>query len=320
MQPGLIASLRQQHGGDDMDGRVTLSATRPNVGGMDSRFPVGPRILARSPLVNHGGRGVATDSDPPGAGEQKQAVPEHGFEPCLDNNRAICTRERRDDASGKPNNSQPGRHRAGKNNRHADNGPHGKRDKSGNPKVQGGELGILEPRRKTHPRDHSKTEKISSLGAGENDYGSESSGWEVRREPNTQNAAVDTKAKSWKDRVKRKFIQKFYAPSTAAAKRSKRKKVAEILECEEPMTSPLTGEAITVLGAILDESGIKAAEQYVHEAKLMHVEAGHAWTDLLEAKLRQCKRALKRGKGPEDRAIEARPQDIGAGSWKRRLA
>ena len=55
---------------------------------------------------------------------------------------------------------------------------------------------------------------------------------------------------------------------------------------------------------------MKAGEQYLGEAKSLHVEAGYPWSDLLELKMSACKRAMKRDRGPEVRAKELRLEQI----------
>ena len=309
-----------------MDRRPPVTATCPNMGARGRGIPMVPHILAGSSQWSLLSFMVAA-AMPQGAERQRptrqsrdQTAIERSFEPCLDNNRAVCIRTRRNNAVGKPHNVEPYGHRLGKNHKHGDNGPHGEHGKNLDPKSERRRMGVLKPSWSPLQGNLHQAEKAPYDSLGQNDCSDGTPAWEIRGGLGLEEVAIKVKSRSWRDRVKRNFIQKFYAPSTTAAKKSKRKRVTEILGCDDQMTAPLTGETITLLGAVLDESGIKAADQYIHEAKLMHVEAGHPWTDLLEAKLKQCKRALKRGRGPEDRAMEARPQDIGAGSWERRLS
>ena len=66
---------------------------------------------------------------------------------------------------------------------------------------------------------------------------------------------------------------------------------------------------------MLDEAKLKAADQYLAEAKWAHIEGGHVWSDLLERKFAMCKRALKRDNGPEKRAQEVKLEEIPANTW-----
>ena len=127
------------------------------------------------------------------------------------------------------------------------------------------------------------------------------------------------KDQEWRKRVRTNFSRKFYATSTLATKNSKRKKVMEILENlgEGPM--PLTVDSITTVAAVLDSTGMKAGDQYLNEAKLLHVEAGYPWSDQLELKMTTCKRAMRRDKGPEVRAKELRLDNIPEELWEMKV-
>ena len=125
-----------------------------------------------------------------------------------------------------------------------------------------------------------------------------------------------TQNRGWVSRIKRSFIEKFYSKSTLATKNTKRKKIMEILENMEEGQLPLTPEKITTLAAILDATGMKAGDQYLSEAKAMHIEDGHGWEVGLERQMTTCKRAMQRDKGPETRAKEVRVQDISDDKWE----
>ena len=109
---------------------------------------------------------------------------------------------------------------------------------------------------------------------------------------------IKTRDKTWVSRVKKSFIKKFYAASTLTTKNTKRKRVTEILENIVCQHFPLTGDLITTLAAVLDSTGMKAGDQYLAETKLMHIEAGFEWSQLLETQMGICKRAMQRDKGP----------------------
>ena len=91
------------------------------------------------------------------------------------------------------------------------------------------------------------------------------------------------KDRAWLGNGKKSFIRKLYAASTLATKNTKRKKVIEIVEgmgCEH---FPVDVDTLTTLAAVLDSTGMRAGDQYLAEAKAMHVEGGHDWTLLLES-------------------------------------
>jgi len=72
----------------------------------------------------------------------------------------------------------------------------------------------------------------------------------------------------------------------------------------------LTPEKLTRLAAILDASGMRAGDQYLTEAKAMHIEEGFGWEVGLDRQLSTCTRAMQRDKGPELRANEVKLKDI----------
>lgn len=109
----------------------------------------------------------------------------------------------------------------------------------------------------------------------------------------------------------------FYSASTLATKNTKRRTVSEILEGLGGDHFPLTVESVTSLAAVLDSTGMKAGDQYVAEAKSMHVEAGFDSDIQIEKQLTSCKRAMHRDKGPETRAQEVRIKDMQEHEWNR---
>lgn len=73
----------------------------------------------------------------------------------------------------------------------------------------------------------------------------------------------------------------------------------EILENMEGSPMPLSCDTVVGLAAVLDSTEMKAGDQYLAEAKLLHIEAGHEWDTQLDRQLGVCKRAMQRDKGPE---------------------
>ena len=178
--------------------------------------------------------------------------------------------------------------------------------------------GILNPRRRNeHPSPRRsrnwKTEVQKDHGSNDNCSQPE----EVKDPETVPLKALGEKVKDtgWVHRIKKKFVKKFYAASTLATKNTKRKKVLEILEGVSSPAFPLTTESITTVAAVLDSTGMKAGDQYLAEAKSMHVEEGFEWSMCLDRQMSTCKRAMQRDKGPENRAKEVRAKDIKEEVW-----
>eukprot|EP00438_Fugacium_kawagutii_P026844 Skav231909 [mRNA] locus=scaffold344:6429:8240:+ [translate_table: standard] len=131
--------------------------------------------------------------------------------------------------------------------------------------------------------------------------------------PLTLNEAV-TKAESasWRANAIKELKEKMFAKSTKASKDSKRRKLWEIIskikEGKPPF--PLDADTLEELGAVILQCKLRAGDQYIAEAKLMQLECGYEWTQVLERKLSTIKRALRRGIGPEKRAKEVKPESI----------
>ncbi|CAE7036982.1 unnamed protein product [Symbiodinium sp. CCMP2592] len=79
----------------------------------------------------------------------------------------------------------------------------------------------------------------------------------------------------------------------------------EALERERGTTPlPLTSEVLEGTAAAFKEAGYKSAEMYLVELKLVHVEAGFPWTHTLQRTLDLCKKAVRRNRGPRNKAPE----------------
>ena len=81
----------------------------------------------------------------------------------------------------------------------------------------------------------------------------------------------------------------------------------------------LTTDDVLTVAAVLGEANIKSADQYLAELKLLQLESGISWTDVLERQLVMAKRALKRDVGPEHRAKEVRVCDIPEDVWETKV-
>ena len=133
-----------------------------------------------------------------------------------------------------------------------------------------------------------------------------------RKRVGTTDILAQAEDKEWLAEAEKEFTAKFFAASTPAAKESKKRWIVEALEKLETAPFLLSPASLTRLGAVLNRSGMKAADQYLNEAKSLHVEWGWQWTPQLDLTLGRCKRALKRGQGPETRAKEVKLAEITA--------
>ena len=105
----------------------------------------------------------------------------------------------------------------------------------------------------------------------------------------------------------------FSADSSRKSKVAIRRTVRSLLKEARPKGEvvPATVERLKLLGGILKGAKYKAANIYLGEYKLMHVEAGFDWTDQLDRTLQLCKRATTRGVGPSNKAREVTTHDEG---------
>ena len=166
-------------------------------------------------------------------------------------------------------------------------------------------VGFPKSSRKEKPRTDPKTREI--FGKPQQHPGADGEGIQVNVEKRPLKEVIEkAKNTSWLKKAKENFKNKYFAKSTAASKNSKRRKIVEILG----KSPPYEVEDFATLGAVLDAAGMKAGEQYVQEAKSLRVEEGWTWDLRLEAHLNSCKRALKRDKGPERRALEVRLESL----------
>lgn len=168
----------------------------------------------------------------------------------------------------------------------------------------GPKSGARKKRPEEAPRTRGREVKHSNGG---NDRNGESKEIEVKEGKMAWKAVgKKMKNKQWLGAVRKEFVKKFYAPSMLATKNAKRRK--EILESWRTWKG---------LAAVLDSTEMKAGDQYLAEAKLLHIEAGHEWDTQLDRQLGVCKRAMQRDKGPEVRAKEVRLTSITRETWVR---
>ena len=161
------------------------------------------------------------------------------------------------------------------------------------------------------PTSESKRSNAGSRDAGDDRSG----GGGGAGDRSLKDAIRRARNQEWRSRIRKTFTGKFYTPSTLAAKNTKRKRVVEILEAMET-TFPLGINDLVGLASVLDAASMKAGDQYLAEAKAMHVEASFDWSGAMEAHLTMCRRALRRDRGPETRAKEVKLQDTEEETWE----
>lgn len=125
-------------------------------------------------------------------------------------------------------------------------------------------------------------------------------------------ASVMARNRSWRATARKVLKDKFFSLSTSAAKASKRRTILEVADAcsEDGLIFPLSVDLLVDIAATINHTEMKAGDQYLYEVKLMHIEKGFQWTDQLERHLQMCRRALTRDRGPEDRAIEFKPENL----------
>ena len=110
----------------------------------------------------------------------------------------------------------------------------------------------------------------------------------------------------------------FLAKSSRAAQRSKREQVMAMARASvggnRPIF-PLNLDTIENVAAAIKAGGWTSGDQYLNELKLMHVEAGFEVTSQMNKLMVDCKRSLKRHRGPVKRAPEFRLDDIEPLNW-----
>ena len=110
----------------------------------------------------------------------------------------------------------------------------------------------------------------------------------------------------------------FWSESSARSRASKRSevvKVAKAVACSERIF-PLQKEVIEGVAAALRAAGLKSADQYLNELKLMHVELGHMIPPWVSRCLWLCEKAALRNKGPTKHAMELNPREFTEKTWE----
>ena len=120
-------------------------------------------------------------------------------------------------------------------------------------------------------------------------------------------------------KAKTNFKTRFLAFNTMQSRNSKRRKVLEVMQNITGMDDPfpVDQELLVGVGTALDEAKLQSGDQYIHEVKLMHLEAGYEWNMPMERQLYLVKNALKRHKGPEVRANEVKIEELAEEVWEK---
>ena len=80
-----------------------------------------------------------------------------------------------------------------------------------------------------------------------------------------EDAVARAQSKSWVKATANRFVIKFHATSTWLSKRSKRRKIGQLLNVIGLEGPPVSEEALTQVSALLDHSNTQSADQYVAE-------------------------------------------------------
>ena len=183
-------------------------------------------------------------------------------------------------------------------------------------------------RAKAHGRSNSSKDERSGLTVEEEVDMTDSDERKAndKNTKNTKRANMDKAIELAKDphklmKAKTNFKKRFLAFNTMQARNSKRRKVLEVMKnitgLEDPF--PVNQELLIGVGTALDEAQLQSGDQYVHEVKLMQLEAGYEWSMPLERQLYLVKNALKRHKGPETRATEVKLENLSDEVWEKRV-
>ena len=108
------------------------------------------------------------------------------------------------------------------------------------------------------------------------------------------------------DAAIKEFENQFLSDSSKGPKASRTTLVTGLLKkINEPKPMvPLTCRSLKALSTAFWKAGYKSAEAYLVEAKQLHVEAGHEWSQLLDFTYKKCKTGVSRNRGPRKKAPE----------------
>lgn len=103
----------------------------------------------------------------------------------------------------------------------------------------------------------------------------------------------------------------FYAESS---KNGRACRVQQVLQLATQVAGsnpfPLTWHTVVATAACLKKAKLVSADQYMGLLRTMHVEEGYEVSEYLNRIFTQCRRSLKRDRGPERRAPEFKIEEI----------
>ena len=176
-------------------------------------------------------------------------------------------------------------------------------------------LADAEPGRKPYPRDlaeESKRRKRANFGRQNGGAGNP-----VKKKGNRGRKSFLKKLEEVKpgslalENAIKELENGFYADSSKDGRESRCQKVLEIarrVAGGDPF--PLTRHTVIATAACLKLAKLVSADQYLGVLKCMHIEEGYGVSEYLHRLFAQCKRSLKRDRGPENRAPEFRIDKI----------
>ena len=109
-----------------------------------------------------------------------------------------------------------------------------------------------------------------------------------------------------------KFKRKYFSQSSEKSRQCKREEVLKLAREVSGLRNPfpLSKDTVEGVAAALKEAGLKSAQQYMVELKLIHVESGYDVEAWLKRTLDLCKKSLERERGPVTRAAEVKVETM----------
>ncbi len=115
----------------------------------------------------------------------------------------------------------------------------------------------------------------------------------------------------WLDQETMELESKYFS---ATSKQGKDSRASTVLRIASEVTGghpfPLAKMTVVRVSACIRATRIQSGDQYLGELRTMHVEAGHQVGELLDRTFKLCQRALRRDRGPENRAPEYKMEFI----------
>ena len=89
-----------------------------------------------------------------------------------------------------------------------------------------------------------------------------------------------------------------FAKTTVAPMRSRLQLLRQFADSLRMQLIPVTVVLVEALTALLIDGGYRSGELYLSVLRRRHVEEGYEWTDMRELETSDCRRAIRRGRGP----------------------